>query len=185
MSKIRLKLANMTAVLSLLLGLGTGVLWTRSYYLDEKLLWIASSGSDRGYGFESALGILTLQRLVLSHPIGPNQSIHESESITSIKRASNRDWMDQESWHGFAWQNIGFAKPSAKLYGTWYELSFPYWFLLLATSVLPCVTVYHKKQSCNMKQDVCIVCGYDLRATPDRCPECGTTVPNSNNLGPP
>ena len=51
-----------------------------------------------------------------------------------------------------------------------------YWFLLAVGSILPicwfCNVMWHKKLK--PKIGMCETCGYDLRATPDRCPECGT-----------
>lgn len=46
-----------------------------------------------------------------------------------------------------------------------------HWVILLATAAL--AFAFRKAATASRKPGVCLECGYDLRATPDRCPECG------------
>jgi hypothetical protein len=57
----------------------------------------------------------------------------------------------------------------------------PYWFLLLVTAVLPAWSVVAAvRRRRRIKAGFCQGCGYDLRASEDRCPECGKAVNSSD-----
>ena len=56
----------------------------------------------------------------------------------------------------------------------------PVWLLILLTSLLPLArgaTLVRRLSGRKRPRDSrCRHCGYDLRATPDRCPECGAVA---------
>jgi len=80
-------------------------------------------------------------------------------------------------------------------FGTWYRpdhstgqitggertVMIPYWFFVLLTLIVPALafrrTRRERRHLLRVKDHLCSKCGYDLRATPDRCPECGTIPP--------
>jgi hypothetical protein len=56
-----------------------------------------------------------------------------------------------------------------------WSISLQYWFLYVLFAIAPAwcaAAILHKRRK--KQAGFCTVCGYDLRATPDRCPECGT-----------
>jgi len=71
------------------------------------------------------------------------------------------DWYDVEVQVAFAWLA----------------------FLPLSIPALAAIRLTYQKVT-RPKQGLCARCGYDLRASPDRCPECGTAAQHVSALKP-
>lgn len=101
-----------------------------------------------------------------------------------------RDLSWYTSYHGHHWGGFEFGEkaihlwqesrhePSPELMMSGpappgYFAGVPYWFVVGLSLVLPAARlgrVFARRTA----QGLCPACGYDLRATPERCPECGT-----------
>ena len=83
---------------------------------------------------------------------------------------------------GIAWEKFGSYRGG----GTGWAVRFPYRYLLCVLAMAPLVPLrYAYKKQKRKRLNLCIYCGYDLRATPERCPECGVVVADSKSrIGP-
>ena len=59
-------------------------------------------------------------------------------------------------------------------------LAFPIWWVMVPVGAIGVGEAFlFVRRIRRSRADYCSVCGYDLRGTPDRCPECGTAVKGS------
>ena len=66
--------------------------------------------------------------------------------------------------------------PRAREIGSIFQtVAVPHWFVVLTTALLPMRWAWRRIAAGRRRRaGRCVRCGYDLRATPGRCPECGT-----------
>jgi hypothetical protein len=179
-------LVNDVAAVSLALCLATVVLWARSYGRWQSVIYLSRSGAPVRLEATCFNGSLTLFEL---HPSDPDRILREgwewhSEPIEGSPRALEfllvlTQLVDPDA----QWEGLGIARSVGHVRED-PEVGFaftivPAWEAAALLAVAPAAWAFGKirrgvRRRRRAARNLCAACGYDLRATPDRCPECGT-----------
>lgn len=172
---VRRRLHNIAALLSLLLCVATLVAWVASYFAQPH--WSMRHGRMGQAGFAVWRGTFWC---------GTSDPLDIPPEATTMKWADTRP-MKKVLWCGFGFQSgeevslvnlaahgtPGFVSRYDHLLGVMY----PAWAVVLLTGLIPARLVPRWLAALRARhretRGLCSRCGYDLRASPDRCPECG------------
>jgi hypothetical protein len=150
------------------------VLWVRSYCVSDLFWWGRPSWAMMAV---IADGEWRLEHL---YPVRIDSARHYSGFAHHVEEATGRgDFPDRVPGENVHLKFRGFALVTGERWGDeHFALFLPSWFLaaVLAVPVLLRASTLAQRRVPGQ----CRRCGYDLRATPDRCPECGT-IPAANS----
>ena len=156
------RLFTLCSAVSLLLCVLACTLWVRSYWRSDTLLFHARGGTVYG--------------------VGSNRGSLVAGWATELKTDQGRRWRDQrgpagDEPHYGLWLGFGLRRSGPE------RLLFLPHALAVVASAASAGTLWvrHRRQVRRDRLGLCPACGYDLRATPDRCPECGA-VPASGKV---
>ena len=172
---------NIATVCSLVLCLASGPLWIRSYRYCEWIQWRNARGF-RSIG--TAIGGARISFMITDWSKRPD--IFTGPTYVKEPPSPVFNWMimlSSDTGSKFIeWQQAGFYRfEERRSAGAWNAVwIIPFWFIMLLTSVLPLIWSVKRWRAIAKRRRTmhgfCSECGYDLRATPDRCPECGAIV---------
>jgi hypothetical protein len=182
MSSMRRRLFTACSALSLLMGIIAAALWARSRTREDVLGVFFRTGPESNLLLDMISlhgGVsLTVQytpryswELIVRDV--PNRMMPGVRWSGESRRVVNSDWGGGPPPLRFDYGRDDLGRPS-------WHVFFRCWVVLVGCAVLPLVGTWKGIAGAvkRSRQGTarCRVCGYDLRATPGRCPECGTAV---------
>jgi hypothetical protein len=184
--RFRQWLLNGLAAMSLILGIATVAFWVRGYWIADSFKYTWSSSITDSYamkwppqyklrnafvGLSSSKGVA----MILGDASGGYVRTYPMGLVHQKIRHGNTFWPPNQT----VWNHLGFWAGSDTAHGGGnsgeihnFFLIIPFWLVLLLAAAMPLRWVYIYRRD-RHPRGFCTKCGYDLRATPDRCPECG------------
>ena len=175
------RLFNLFTDLSLVLGLACIGMWVRSGYVGDSIVKDYASKRVQFSSISGDIKISLSQALTYSRE-KPLPLMWTSDSVEWFSGRQGPIW--EWNWPFYAsYLSTQVINGSAKT-DRLQIVRLPYWLLTIPTALLPGFRVGlwfwgRWKTKRRSKLGLCLQCGYDLRASPERCPECGTPNPKT------
>lgn len=170
---MRRRLFTFASAVSFLLCAATVVLWVRSYSQFDSFFL---SNAQRWWCIDSHRGSVSLVTCWWRSGLAQHWKVSHSPTPVLVP-------YEDIPPH---WQVLGFKRVRIVIVvergDTLPNLilntySAPFWSVCLLFLVAPTLWTLSVLRRSGEQSGRCVRCGYDLRATPDRCPECGAPVP--------
>lgn len=180
------RLLKLLTALSLLLCVAVGVLWVRSYGRLDSVFCNYTSGTDDRphrtcFGASSSLGSACFSYL---YDDADRALLNSYDDLLMFGRGWYHEFHSERRPEtprvpgaagigGVRWLFESQHRPERVRRAV--VILVPYWLLALACGLAPATRLY-RHRSRRPRRGLCSQCGYDLRATPGRCPECGAAA---------
>jgi hypothetical protein len=194
---VRRRLLNFLTALSLLLCVAVCVLWVRSYWHRDSLYRAEMSPGGLAWTsktFRSSSGMIWAE-IFRGSFLDRSVALYEWQTLQRFRKQAARRDGDSATWRPGTWTYSDVVPRPAvtpeESFGIHYvgrrdqiapgfvhflfRAGIPHGLVAALAMILPAVrTGSWLRRRHRHRAGLCPQCGYDLRATPGRCPECGT-----------
>jgi hypothetical protein len=175
-------LINILSALSLLLCIAIAVVWVRSYYKQDDINIYRTSHQIYLSSYRGAIVFELGRQEWHGKLIGATWKVSSSGAGLAgdayMANLAVSQWQHTLLTHiellglGFLRFQDQYRPGGSKFDRTMVRV--PHWSLLSVSAPLPLIWLWRRhRQQKRPRLGLCPSCGYDLRATPNHCPECG------------